>query len=299
MQDQEDAFDLERLTWEAGEEHHDEEDADTPLRTATAPATPVRPALPEHFNVHLPGADIELGGSLAPAGMAAAPGWSAPGWAANAGLWPSGGIQDPWTQSADPWASWDSGWHRPNWRGWWGDAAPPSHPPGVPIAAAPEQGTGCAETYDGWRYGGWNWLANSQNYNNYNRWAASANYSSWSFGRGSLAEGWRPKHVPDKKDVEKPEKYLGDITKWLLWSSAFTRFFKKLDDRWPKILSKLEQLKGMLVTSQIEEAWAWELWTSDLMHWKEQLFQLLESFTTGDVAKLVVAGEERGVCGRG
>ena len=46
MQDQEDAFDLERLTWEAGEEHHDEEDADTPLRTATAPATPVRPALP-------------------------------------------------------------------------------------------------------------------------------------------------------------------------------------------------------------------------------------------------------------
>ena len=55
----------------------------------------------------------------------------------------------------------------------------------------------------------------------------------------------------------------------------------------------------MLVTSQIDEAWAWELWTSDLMPWKEQVFQLLECFTRGDVAELVVAGEERGVCGRG
>ena len=161
MQDEEDAFDSERISWEAGEEHHDEEEPATPLRTATAPTTPVRPAQAEHFNVTPAGADTEWGGSRAPAGMAAAPGWSAPGWAANAGWWPSGGIQDPWTQSADPWASWNSGWHHPIWRGWWGDAAPPSHPPGVPIAAAPEQGTGCADAYDGWRYGGWNWPANS------------------------------------------------------------------------------------------------------------------------------------------
>ena len=100
MQDQEDAFDLERLTWEAGREHHDEEETLTPLRAATAPATPVRPAQPEHFNFTLAGADTECGGSLAPAGMAAAPSWSAPGWAADgwaaaAGWWPSGGIQDP------------------------------------------------------------------------------------------------------------------------------------------------------------------------------------------------------------
>ena len=46
---------------------------------------------------------------------------------------------------------------------------------------------------------------------------------------------------------------------------AFARFLKKLIDRRPKILSKLEQLKGMLVTSQIEEAWGWQLWTCDLM----------------------------------
>ena len=79
------------------------------------------------------------------------------------------------------------------------------------------------------------------------------------------------------------------------WSSAFARFLKGLDDRWPKLLGKLEQMKGMPVTSQLEEAWAWELWTGDLMPWKEQLFQLLECYTAGDVAKFVVAGEERGV----
>ena len=33
----------------------------------------------------------------------------------------------------------------------------------------------------------------------------------------------------------------------------------------------------------------------DLMPWKDQLLQLLQCFTTCDVAKLVVAGEERGV----
>ena len=71
------------------------------------------------------------------------------------------------------------------------------------LAAASEQWTG------------WNWPANSQNYNSYNRWAGSADYSSWSFGGGSLAEGWGPKHVPNKTDGEKPEKYLGDITQWL------------------------------------------------------------------------------------
>ena len=32
MQDQEDAFELERLTWEVGDEHHDEEEAKPPLR---------------------------------------------------------------------------------------------------------------------------------------------------------------------------------------------------------------------------------------------------------------------------
>ena len=58
-------------------------------------------------------------------------------------------------------------------------------------------------------------------------------------------------------------------------------------------MGKLEQMKGMPVTSQLEDAWAWELWTGDLTPWKEHLFQLLESFAIGDVAKLVIAGEER------
>ena len=51
-------------------------------------------------------------------------------------------------------------------------------------------------------------------------------------------------------------------------------------------------MKGMPVTSLLEDDWAWELRTSDLTPWKERLFQLLESYTTGDVARLVVAGED-------
>ena len=37
-------------------------------------------------------------------------------------------------------------------------------------------------------------------------------------------------------------------------------------------------MKGMPVMSQLEEEWAWELWTSDMTPWKEQFVKLLESF---------------------
>ena len=79
-----------------------------------------------------------------------------------------------------------------------------------------------------------------------------ARSSSWSSGGWSSTDGWGPKNAPDKKDVEKPDKYGGDITKLFWWSSAFTRFIKKLDDRWPKLMGKLEKLKGMPVTTQLE-----------------------------------------------
>ena len=43
---QEDAFEWERLTWDAGDEHHDEKEADPPLRKDAAPSIPKRRAIP-------------------------------------------------------------------------------------------------------------------------------------------------------------------------------------------------------------------------------------------------------------
>ena len=40
LKDQEDSFELERFTWEAGDEHHDEEESKPPLRMDEAPSTP-------------------------------------------------------------------------------------------------------------------------------------------------------------------------------------------------------------------------------------------------------------------
>ena len=75
--------------------------------------------------------------------------------------------------------------------------------------------------------------------------------------------------------VEKPETYNGDITQWIRWSSSFTSFLKRLDDRWPKVFKKIDQQKGPPISSQIEETWASELLMGDVTAWKGQLMQLL------------------------
>ena len=51
LQDHENSYELERLTWEACDEHHDEEESKLPLRVDKAPFTSKRQAQPEHFNV--------------------------------------------------------------------------------------------------------------------------------------------------------------------------------------------------------------------------------------------------------
>ena len=195
-----------------------------PPQVAPATSTPVRPAQPQQFHVSSGAAGTEWGGSPAPAGSAAAQGWSAYSWADDAG-W-----QDPWTHSADPWTSWSSGWQQQDWRGWWGYTVPLSPPPGVPLAAAPEQWAGRAEA-DWTRgpaekhrsdaqddlllesaIGDWSWPASSQD------WSWPTKSYGWHPRVCSRDDSWGPRHTLDRKDIEKPEKYGGDITKWLQWS---------------------------------------------------------------------------------
>ena len=62
--------------------------------------------------------------------------------------------------------------------------------------------------------------------------------------------------APDRKDVDKPDKYSGDVTDWLTWSKSFTRFLRRHDWRWPGLLEKVQELRGKPETAEDEKRWA-------------------------------------------
>ena len=134
------------------------------------------------------------------------------------------GWQDPWTQAADPWTSWNTSWQQQDGHGGWGHTAPLRTPPGVVPPAASEQWADRADAQDDWRLseaiGDHGWKTQSQNWG----WPTSS-YSWKSSG---------PKYTLDRKDTEKPEKYGGDITKWVHWTGTFKRYLKlRCDPLWP------------------------------------------------------------------
>ena len=89
-----------------------------------------------------------------------------------------------------------------------------------------------------------NWTRGHQN------WSGSSEegwHGQWNGGWGSQ---WsQPLRQPDRKDIDRPAKYAGDITKWLQWSKAFIRFLRRQDWRWTQLLEKIQGLRGRPVTA--------------------------------------------------
>ena len=94
-------------------------------------------------------------------------------------------------------------------------------------------------------------------------------YGQWNGGWGSQ---WsQPLRQPDRKDIDRPAKYAGDITKWLQWSKAFVRFLRRQDGRWPQLLEKVQGLRGRPVMAADETWWSWELNLGDIGQYKDYL----------------------------
>ena len=91
----------------------------------------------------------------------------------------------------------------------------------------------------------------------------------------------------DKKDIEKPEKYSGDISGWLRWRDSFVRFLRRKDWRWKGLLERVQELRGKPVTPEHERQWEWEMGLGGISKFKEQLNELLMQFTK-DTAKHTV-----------
>ena len=75
-------------------------------------------------------------------------------------------------------------------------------------------------------------------------WQEGPYYCNFDYWQQPGWQSYGPLRAPDRKDVEKPEKYSGDITEWLRWSKSFTRFFRRHDWRWSGLLEKVHGVAG-------------------------------------------------------
>ncbi len=94
------------------------------------------------------------------------------------------------------------------------------------------------------------------------------------------------------KDVEKPAKYAGDISKWALWENDFTNFLARRDWRWKAVLRMIKvRSEGPLTDAKIIQARE----DNDVAHFlykdevfeafQDQLYEYLKAHTAGDVRR--------------
>ena len=74
----------------------------------------------------------------------------------------------------------------------------------------------------------------------------------WS-GSGEARTGAPPLNPIHPKDVDKPERYSGNIDDWLPWSKAFKQFLESKDERWVRVLDEVEKLRGKPVKATHEK----------------------------------------------
>ena len=97
----------------------------------------------------------------------------------------------------------------------------------------------------------------------------------------------------DRKDVEKPPKYGGNLAQWRLWFTKFRGFLARRDPRWGDLLDALKADSKDPLTDQSEvklfskiNVDSEELSTK----FKGQLYEYLETFTEGMAHATVVTG---------
>ena len=102
-------------------------------------------------------------------------------------------------------------------------------------------------------------------------------------------------HQLDRKDIDKPEKFSGDTSKWVNWAASFKRYLRRYEPLWPAMVQKIDAKKGLAITKEFEDELQEEYYWKDIPLCKEQLYCALESFTSGETKKSVTAGDEANV----
>ena len=99
----------------------------------------------------------------------------------------------------------------------------------------------------------------------------------------------------DKKDVEAPSKYLGDVSTWRHWFQKLRTFLTRRDPRWAKLVDIInsEKISNNPITVEVENFIFNDLNVTgkQLMNkFKEQFYEYLETYTGGITHGSVIAG---------
>ena len=70
---------------------------------------------------------------------------------------------------------------------------------------------------------------------------------------------------------------------------------RRINERCPQVLRKIEEQKGQPVSKEMWELLAAEFQMGDVKPWKDQLMQCVECYTTGDTTRLATTANERNI----
>ena len=106
----------------------------------------------------------------------------------------------------------------------------------------------------------------------------------------AAGEDYIPKLAPiDRKHVERPEKYSGDIKKFIVWSEKFIGFLQAQDPRWRALLTTIETWGHVEFKTEDYYKAATQSGVGPLLEdFKQQLYQYLHTYTTGSAAGTVL-----------
>ena len=165
--------------------------------------------------------------------------------------WSSG--KPPWNQASASWGGPGASWAQHGWIDFDGGvAAPPQVPPGIadplanPLLDPWSRWAQIGEKHaDEAEWAARGWIDRSKTTQMREPWCEpTQRRGDWQQCTPAQPDS-RPRNVwgaplpdLDKKDIERPERYSGDITGWLKWKQSFIRFLRRKDPRWAGLLEK-------------------------------------------------------------
>ena len=103
--------------------------------------------------------------------------------------------------------------------------------------------------------------------------------------------GTRAPAPVDRKIIDKPPKYNGDVRKYILWGEKVTKYINSADPRWKPLLQAIENFGADVIRARDVTSIGEKLGYSEEVTavFQEQLHTYLDTFTDGQAAAAVLA----------